>query len=139
MAEIRHVAFQAVPAERLGGELLREKITGDTIALELDETEIDPALCEQLTEYHQDIVGTLIVQAAAPVHGLAPNGGRVITESRYEFVPKGALPRGSLCWPIDSKNEFIWLVPYKSMTEPMRQAINRYIAMQLATHRWLQH
>lgn len=96
MPEIRHVIFKAVPAERLEGHrLLLVKIDGDTLTLLLDETEIDPVLCKQLTEYHSDIVDTLIVQTDAPVNGLAPNGGRVITESRYEFVPKQALPGGA--------------------------------------------
>ena len=140
MSEIRHVIFKAVPAEQLEGDrLLRVEINGDTLTLRLDQAEINRALCEQLTEYHQDIVGTLIVQADVPVNGVAPDGGRVITESRYEFVPKRALPRGRLCWPVDSLNEFIWQVPYKSMSEEMRRAINAFIAAQLATHRWLQH
>lgn len=138
MSEIRHVIFKAVPAEELQGKLLRVETDGDTLTLLLDQTKIDPALCKELTEYHKDIVGTLIVQTDAPVNGVAPGGGRVITESRYEFVPKRALPRGRRCWPIDATNEFIWQVPYKSMTEPMRQAINEFIAIQLATHRWTQ-
>ncbi len=140
MSEIRHVAFQAVPAERLDGhKLLHYTIDGDRLTLLLDQSEIKRVLCDQLTDLHLDIVGTLIVQAPVIVNGRTPDGGRLITVSRHEFVPPRALPTGRLCWPAPAEGEFVWLIAEGAMTEAMRQAINCFIAEQLATHYWVQY
>ncbi|WP_145789356.1 hypothetical protein [Kitasatospora atroaurantiaca] len=105
----------------------------------LHERHISKDLCEQLSEYHKDIIGKTLTHEDEAADGLNPSEGRVITNGRYEFVPAVALPAGRKCWPVHGGEEFIWQIQAGEMTEQLRQALNAYIAESLATRQWVQH
>lgn len=140
MSDIRRIRFQAVPSEFVGdGKLVRGRPHGDELLVLLHEKHISQLLCEQLTEYHKDIIGKTLTHEDEAADGMDPAAGRVITNGRYEFVPTGVLPEGRLCWPVHGGEEFIWQIQIGEMTEELRQEFNTYIAESLATHQWVQH
>jgi hypothetical protein len=140
MPAIRRIRFEAVPAAFVGdGILLRPRSRGDLLTLYLHEGHITKGLCNQLTRYHQNIIGFTLTCEDRPADGLDPSAGRVITNGRYEFVPAAALPVDRACWPMDADGEFIWQIREREMSEELRRELNTYIAGSLSTHQWVQH
>lgn len=98
-------------------------------------------LCDELNEWHKRILGAqlwgredeaesiLEARAVAVVRSPKPAG-------RFQLVPEGALPTGSVCHPVDHGHEFIWQIHEHHMTERLCSQLNVALARVMREGNW---
>jgi hypothetical protein len=141
--------FETVPADHLPpGQLIDVTTAPGKVIVRLAEGHHTPELRDQLQRFHDIIFEEGRWLQRVPDGASHPQAHKANQDEdddqeppvgRYEIVPPGVLPKGYVCYPVETRGEFIWQVIEGHMTTGLRDQFNAWLRQVLGGGDWIQN